>query len=82
MDTCNTDCNSLERMVQKTIAEGKVSLGAIVAVDLFGWPADDERIRSIAEKYRPLIFERAGDSKCRVLSEVHEQAAGLSEYDL
>lgn len=58
-DTYNMDCGSLEKMIQKTIAEGKLSPKAIVAVDLFGQPADYERIRSIAEKYHLLILEDA-----------------------
>lgn len=58
-DTYNMDCNSLERMIQKTTAEGKISPRAIVAVDLFGQPADYERINLIAEKYHLLILEDA-----------------------
>lgn len=59
MDTCNMDCDSLERMIQKTIAEGKYIPKAIVAVDLFGQPADYEKIRPIAEKYHLFILEDA-----------------------
>lgn len=59
IDTYNMDCDSLERMIQRTTAEGKFSPRAIVAVDLFGQPADYERIRSIAEKYHLLILEDA-----------------------
>lgn len=59
MDTCNMDCDSLERMIQKTIAEGKYTPKAIVAVDLFGQPADYEKIRPIAEKYHLFILEDA-----------------------
>lgn len=59
MDTCNMDCDSLKRMIQKTIAEGKYTPKAIVAVDLFGQPADYEKIRPIAEKYHLFILEDA-----------------------
>lgn len=59
IDTYNIDCDSLERMIQKTIADGKQTPKAIVAVDLFGQPADYERIGLIAEKYHLLVLEDA-----------------------
>lgn len=58
-DTYNIDCNSLEHMIEKTIADGQLTPKAIVAVDLFGQPADYERIKVIAEKYQLLILEDA-----------------------
>lgn len=58
-DTYNMDCDSLEKMIQMTIADGKLAPKAIVAVDLFGQPADYEEIRLIAEKYQLLILEDA-----------------------
>jgi len=59
MDTYNMDCDSLESMIQKTIAGGKLTPKAIVAVDLFGQPADYEKIKLAAEKYHLLILEDA-----------------------
>lgn len=58
-DTYNMDCDSLENMIKKTISEGKFAPKAIVAVDLFGQPADYEKIRLITEKYHLLILEDA-----------------------
>lgn len=59
IDTYNMDCDSLEKMIQKTLADGNLVPKAIVAVDLFGQPADYERIKQIAEKYQLLILEDA-----------------------
>lgn len=59
IDTYNMDCGALEKMVQKTLTDGNLIPKAIVAVDLFGQPADYERIKQIAEKYRLLILEDA-----------------------
>ena len=58
-DTYNMDCDSLEKMIQKTMADGNLVPKAIVAVDLFGQPADYEKIRLVAEKYQLLILEDA-----------------------
>lgn len=58
-DTYNIDCNSLEIMIQKTIREGRLAPKAIVAVDLFGQPADYGKLRTIAERYDMVILEDA-----------------------
>ena len=58
-DTYNIDCDSLEALIQKVIQEGRLQPKAIVAVDLFGQPADYERLRKIAEKYHMYILEDA-----------------------
>lgn len=57
--TYNMDCGSLEKMIQRTEAEGELAPKAIVAVDLFGQPADYEKMKPIAEKYHLLILEDA-----------------------
>ncbi|KKK94335.1 hypothetical protein LCGC14_2683900, partial [marine sediment metagenome] len=41
----------LERRIQATIAEGKLVPKAIIAVDLFGLPANYPEIQKIANKY-------------------------------
>ncbi len=56
-DTYNMDCNSLEFMIQKVVREGKLQPKAIVAVDLFGQPADYVKIKKIAEKYHMYLLE-------------------------
>lgn len=56
-DTYNIDCVALERAIVKTISEKKLCPKAIIAVDLFGQPADYIRIAQIAEKYQLKILE-------------------------
>ncbi len=58
-DTYNIDCNSLEIMIQKTIREGRLAPKAVVAVDLFGQPADYGKLRTIAKRYNMVILEDA-----------------------
>lgn len=55
----NLDPGKLEEAVQKTIAEGKYRAKAVVAVDLFGLPADYDAIRTICRKYGLLLMEDA-----------------------
>lgn len=58
-DTFNMDPDSLERAVQAVLAEGKLTPKAVITVDLFGLPADYERIRKIADRYGMYILEDA-----------------------
>lgn len=57
LGTYNISVDSLEKMVEKTISEGKLNPKVIIPVDLFGMPADYKRIREIADKYDLLILE-------------------------
>ena len=69
-DTYNMSADSLEKAIKKVADEGKLKPRAIVAVDLFGLPADFSKLKPIAEKYGLLILEdgaqgfggRIGDS--------------------
>lgn len=69
-DTYNMSADSLEKAVKKVADDGKLKPRAIVAVDLFGLPADFSKLKPIAEKYGLLILEdgaqgfggRIGDS--------------------
>ena len=56
-DTFNLDPDDLERAIQATVADGQLQPRVIVAVDLFGQPADYPRIRAIADRYGLLILE-------------------------
>lgn len=56
-DTFNMCPNSLEQAIEAVKEEGKLRPRAIVAVDLFGQPADFLKIREIAEKHQLLILE-------------------------
>ena len=58
-DTFNMDPDSLERAIKAVLAEGELTPRAIVAVDLFGLPADYDRIREIADRYGLYILEDA-----------------------
>lgn len=56
-DTFNISVKSLEKQINKVIAEGVLEPKAIVAVDLFGLPADFKAIRKVADKYGLLVLE-------------------------
>ena len=56
-DTFNISVDSLEKMIKKTLSEGKLTPKAIIPVDLFGLPADYESIKKIADKYGLLVLE-------------------------
>ena len=56
-DTYNIDPDKLEKAIVKAKAEGKYKLRAVVAVDLFGLPADYDRIKEICKKYDLLLLE-------------------------
>ncbi|MBB1343939.1 DegT/DnrJ/EryC1/StrS family aminotransferase [Pseudoalteromonas sp. SR45-6] len=49
----------LENRIQATIAEGKLTPKAIIAVDLFGLPANYPEIQKIADKYNLKLVEDA-----------------------
>lgn len=57
MDTFNISAASLEKAVNKTLAEGSLKPQAVVAVDLFGLPADFAAVRSVADKYGLKVLE-------------------------
>ena len=71
IDTCNISIESLQYMIEKVVAEGRLTPKVIVAVDLFGPPAEYEAIRKLADKYHMYILEdgaqgfggRIGDAK-------------------
>ena len=46
-ETFNIDAEDMERAIKETLSEGQLSPKVIVAVDLFGLPADYPRIREI-----------------------------------
>lgn len=49
----------LEKRIQGTIAEGKLTPKAIIAVDLFGLPANYPELQKIADKYNIKLVEDA-----------------------
>lgn len=56
-DTYNADPASLERAIQAVLAEGKLIPKVIIAVDLFGQPADYRELSKIAKKYDLYLLE-------------------------
>ncbi len=56
-NTYNMDPAKLEEAIQKVLAEGKLIPRVVVAVDLFGLPADYDAIQPIADKYGLKILE-------------------------
>lgn len=55
--TFNLDPNKLEKKIREVKAEGKYNLRAVVAVDLFGLPADYTQIEPICKKHGLLLLE-------------------------
>ena len=58
-DTYNISSDSLETAIEHVIHNTNLRPRVIVAVDLFGQPADFGRIRQIADKYNLLVLEDA-----------------------
>lgn len=57
IDTFNISAESLEKAIQGVLKEGKLIPKAVIAVDLFGQPADFPKIKKITEKYNLLLLE-------------------------
>ena len=55
--TFNIDVDSLEKAISQTLAEGKLTPKVIIAVDLFGLPANHPAVKAVAQKYGLLILE-------------------------
>ncbi len=55
--TFNIDVVSLEKAIQQTLSEGRLTPKVIVAVDLFGLPANYPLVKAVAQKYNLLILE-------------------------
>lgn len=57
LDTFNISPTSLDIAINKTIKEGKLKPKVVIAVDLFGLPANYPEIRQICDKYNLLLLE-------------------------
>ncbi len=77
-DTFNMDVADLERKIEQTLKAGKLKPRVIIAVDLFGLPADFQAIRKVAEKYGLYVLEdgaqgfggRIGDRKACTFGDI------------
>lgn len=56
-NTYNMDATALERAVERVISEGKLVPKAVIAVDLFGMPADFDALRQVCDKHGMLLLE-------------------------
>ncbi|MBR4228415.1 MAG: DegT/DnrJ/EryC1/StrS family aminotransferase [Bacteroidales bacterium] len=56
-ETFNIDAADLERAVKDVLAEGRLRPRVVVAVDLFGLPADYQAVRAVADRYGLLVLE-------------------------
>ena len=77
-DTFNMDVADLERKIEQTLEAGKLTPRVIIAVDLFGLPADFKAIRKVADKYGLYVLEdgaqgfggRIGDKKACTFGDI------------
>ena len=53
----NIDIDKLEKAVEDTIKEGKLTPKVVIPVDLFGLPANYQEIEKVAKKYNLLVLE-------------------------
>ncbi len=56
-DTFNLSPSALEKAVKGELEKGELKPKAVVAVDLFGLPADYDKIRAVCSKYGLLLLE-------------------------
>jgi dTDP-4-amino-4,6-dideoxygalactose transaminase len=61
-DTCNMDPAHLEAQVEAVAREGKLRPRMVIAVDLYGLPADYPAIHKIARKHGMLVLADAAQS--------------------
>ena len=77
-DTFNMDVADLERKIAQTLKLGKLTPRVVIAVDLFGLPADFKAIRQVAEKHGLYVLEdgaqgfggRIGDRKACTFGDI------------
>ena len=77
-DTFNMDVTDLERKIEQTLKAGKLKPRVIIAVDLFGLPADFKAVRKVADKHGLYVLEdgaqgfggRFGDRKACTFGDI------------
>ena len=77
-DTFNMDVVDLERKIEQTLKAEKLIPRVILAVDLFGLPADFKKIRQVADRHGLYVLEdgaqgfggRIGDSKACTFGDI------------
>lgn len=73
LETFNMSPDNLEVQIQRVIKEGKLTPKAIIPVDLFGQPADYDKILTIADKYGLKVLEDAAQG---FGGKIHNKKAG------
>lgn len=76
--TFNIDVADLERKIEQTLKAGKLTPRVVIAVDLFGLPADFKAVRKVADKYHLYVLEdgaqgfggRIGDKKACTFGDI------------
>ena len=56
-ETFNMNANDLERAVKEVLSEGRLTPRVVIAVDLFGLPAEYPAIRAVTDRYNLLLLE-------------------------
>ena len=77
-NTFNMDVTDLERKIEQTKKAGKLTPRVVIAVDLFGLPADFKAIRKVADQYGLYVLEdgaqgfggRIGDKKACTFGDI------------
>ena len=77
-DTFNMEVADLEGKIEQTLKAGRLNPRVIIAVDLFGLPADFMAIRKVADKYGLYVLEdgaqgfggRIGDQKACTFGDI------------
>ena len=77
-DTFNIDVADLELKIEQTRKSGKLTPRVVIAVDLFGLPADFASVRKVADKYGLYVLEdgaqgfggRIGDRKACTFGDI------------
>ncbi len=77
-DTFNIDVADLERKIEQTLKAGKLTPRVVIAVNLFGLPADFKAVRKVADKYHLYVLEdgaqgfggRIGDKKACTFGDI------------
>ena len=82
-ETFNIDAADLQSAVEQVLAEGSLRPRVVVAVDLFGLPADYKAIRQVADKYGLFILEvfTDNDEWAALIESYRVHGKGAFKYD-
>ena len=78
-DTFNIDCASLEKALHAVRKEGLLNPKAIIAVDLFGLPADHASLRAFADREGLLVIEDGAQGFGGKINGTNKRACGYGD---